>query len=146
MPYRIDDFDGILADPHSTVRFDDQLAAKIEQRVAEEGATRAGSCTVLMGGLVTATLAEKLLTPLLVKLTNLVPGGGIWMNTQRPEWNDANNAIAGLGLSVVTTAYLHSALEAWTRIFSSEEGALQMTAPVAELIEDLRAILSDAAG
>ena len=69
----------------------------------------------------TATLAEKLLTPLLVKLTNLVPGGGIWMNTQRPEWNDANNAIAGLGLSVVTTAYLHSALEAWTRIFSSEE-------------------------
>ena len=37
VPYRIDDFDGILADPHSTVRFDEDLAAKIEQRVAEAG-------------------------------------------------------------------------------------------------------------
>ena len=143
VPYRIDDFDGILADPHSTVRFDDALAAKIEQRVAGQG-NEGRLLHGPDGGLVTATLAEKLLTPLLVKLTNLVPGGGIWMNTQRPEWNDANNAIAGLGLSVVTTAYLHSALEAWTRIFSSEQGALQMTAPVAELIEDLRAILNEA--
>ena len=44
----------------------------------------------------------KLLLPLLVKLTNLVPGSGIWLNTQRPEWNDANNALAGWGLSLVT--------------------------------------------
>ena len=141
VPYRIDDFDGILADPHSTVRFDEDLAAKIDRRVAEKG-NEGRLLHGPDGGLVTATLAEKLLTPLLVKLTNLVPGGGIWMNTQRPEWNDANNAIAGLGLSVVTTAYLHSALEAWTRIFSSEPGALEMTAPVAELIEELRGILS----
>jgi hypothetical protein len=28
------------------------------------------------------------------------------MNTQRPEWNDANNALVGKGLSVVTLAYL----------------------------------------
>ena len=48
------------------------------------------------------TLAEKLLVPLLVKLTNLVPDSGIWLNTQRPEWNDANNALAGWGLSLVT--------------------------------------------
>ena len=40
--------------------------------------------------------------PLLVKLTNLVPDSGIWLNTQRPEWNDANNALAGWGLSLVT--------------------------------------------
>ncbi|MEC8511120.1 MAG: hypothetical protein VX015_03165 [Planctomycetota bacterium] len=140
VPYRIDDFEGILADPHSTVRFDDALAAKIDERVSSKG-NEGRLLHGPDGGLVTANLAEKLLTPLLVKLTNLVPGGGVWMNTQRPEWNDANNAIAGLGLSVVTTAYLHSALEAWTRIFSGEQGALQMTAPVAELIESLRAIL-----
>jgi hypothetical protein len=28
------------------------------------------------------------------------------MNTQRPEWNDANNALVGKGLSVVTLSYL----------------------------------------
>jgi hypothetical protein len=30
-------------------------------------------------------------------MSNLIPEGGIWMNTQRPEWNDANNALVGNG-------------------------------------------------
>ncbi|MGR5543464.1 hypothetical protein ACPV5V_33410, partial [Vibrio campbellii] len=47
-------------------------------------------------------LMEKILVPLLAKLSNLVIDGGIWLNTQRPEWNDANNAIVGNGLSMVT--------------------------------------------
>ena len=38
----------------------------------------------------------------LAKICNYVPGAGIWLNTQRPEWNDANNALAGFGLSMVT--------------------------------------------
>ena len=42
----------------------------------------------------------------LAKLGSLVPGGGIWMNTQRPEWNDANNALVGYGVSMVTACYL----------------------------------------
>ena len=28
------------------------------------------------------------------------------MNTQRPEWNDANNALVGNGVSMVTLYYL----------------------------------------
>ncbi len=52
------------------------------------------------------SLGEKLLILLLAKLVNFVPEGGIWMNTQRPEWNDANNALVGKGLSVVTLGYL----------------------------------------
>ena len=28
------------------------------------------------------------------------------MNTRRPEWNDANNALVGYGLSMVTLCYL----------------------------------------
>ena len=48
------------------------------------------------------TLLEKLLVTALAKVSNLVPGGGVWMNTMRPEWNDANNALAGYGLSMVT--------------------------------------------
>ena len=50
------------------------------------------------GAVIHVTMVEKLLVLLLAKLTNLVPEGGIWMNTQRPEWNDANNALVGKGL------------------------------------------------
>ncbi len=58
------------------------------------------------GDILHVTLLEKLIVPALSKLSNLVPDGGIWMNTQRPEWNDANNALAGNGLSMVTLYYL----------------------------------------
>ncbi|NNE64473.1 MAG: hypothetical protein HKN34_10355, partial [Gammaproteobacteria bacterium] len=51
-------------------------------------------------------LLEKMLVTLLAKLSNLVVEGGIWLNTQRPEWNDANNALVGQGLSMVTLYYL----------------------------------------
>ena len=52
--------------------------------------------------------------PALVKLSNLVPGGGVWLNTQRPEWNDANNALAGWGLSVVTSAISAAISFSWS--------------------------------
>lgn len=139
VPYRIAGFDAILRNPHETVTFDNERASEIDRRIAEignEGQLLQGP----NGERIRATLAEKLLTPLLVKLTNLVPGGGIWMNTQRPEWNDANNAIAGLGLSIVTTAYLHSALGTWIRLFSQAESDLAMTAPLAELLDDLEGV------
>ena len=43
---------------------------------------------------------------ILTKLSNFIPEAGIWMNTQRPEWNDANNALVGFGASMVTLCYL----------------------------------------
>ena len=70
-------------------------------------------------------MMEKLLVSILAKLANFVPGGGIWMNTQRPEWNDANNALVGGGLSVVTLCYLRREL-AFLR------GIVKDAAPVAE--------------
>src|SRR5690606_35132878 len=45
------------------------------------------------------------------KLSNFVPGAGIWMNTQRPEWNDANNALVGYGTSMVTLFHLRRYLD-----------------------------------
>ncbi|MBC7494428.1 MAG: hypothetical protein H7221_05415 [Flavobacterium sp.] len=39
-------------------------------------------------------------------MSNFIPEGGIWLNTQRPEWNDANNALVGNGVSMVTLYYL----------------------------------------
>ena len=59
---------------------------------------------------VLATLAEKLAIIVLAKAGSLLPGGGLWLHTQRPEWNDANNALVGNGLSVVTLAYLRRLL------------------------------------
>jgi hypothetical protein len=41
------------------------------------------------------------------------------MNTQRPEWNDANNALMGGGLSVVTLCYLHRALKFYRGIVAN---------------------------
>ncbi|MEL6903976.1 MAG: hypothetical protein AAFP22_01135, partial [Planctomycetota bacterium] len=141
VPYRIAGFDRTLEDPRSTVDFDEARAAEIDARVARfgnEGRMLSGPD----GAPVTATLGEKLLTPLLVKLTNLVPGGGVWMNTQRPEWNDANNAIAGWGLSVVTTAHLHGALASWTELFERGPDAVALTGPVADLFDALSETLA----
>jgi hypothetical protein len=47
----------------------------------------------------------------MAKISNFIPAGGIWMNTQRPEWNDANNALVGNGVSVVTLCYLRRFLK-----------------------------------
>ena len=69
------------------------------------------------------TLTAKLLQLVLTKLSNFVPGGGVWLNTQRPEWNDANNALAGYGLSMVTTSYLYRMLTFLKEIYSSSDDA-----------------------
>ena len=53
------------------------------------------------------SLLEKLFILLIPKITFLIPDGGIWLNTQRPEWNDANNALVGYGVSMVTLYYLN---------------------------------------
>lgn len=140
VPYRIAGFGRTFEDPSSTVTFDTARAGEIDARLADEG-NEARLLRDSRGEIVTVTLAEKLLTPLLVKLTNLVPGGGIWMNTQRPEWNDANNAIAGLGLSVVTTSHLHAALLQWQRLFTDGPERLELTEPVGALVDALHGIL-----
>ena len=105
VPYRIRPYDAIVADGKETIEFDHALDEEITRRVAELGAD--GRLLLDAGGRVLrVTLVEKLLVPALAKLSNLVPGGGIWLNTQRPEWNDANNAIVGNGLSMVTLHHI----------------------------------------
>ena len=105
VPYRQKPYTELLRDPFNTIAFDRELEKKIEKRVMEQG--NDGKLAQTEDGQVLyATLIEKLLTLLLAKFVNFVPDGGIWMNTQRPEWNDANNALVGKGLSVVTLAYM----------------------------------------
>jgi hypothetical protein len=105
VPYRIKPFNDLVEDAKSTVTYDEEMSLRIEQRVSSMGAD--GKLVLDTNGEVyQVNLLEKLLVPLLSKLGNLVVDGGIWLNTQRPEWNDANNALVGQGVSVVTLYYL----------------------------------------
>ena len=105
VPYRLNSYEEILKNPSETIEFDHDLAQRIEERVVDFG-TDGKLLSGLDGEVHHANLFEKLLVPALSKLSNLVPDAGIWMNTQRPEWNDANNALAGGGVSVVTLCHL----------------------------------------
>lgn len=105
VPYRIRPYRDILEDPGATIIYDAVHERLVQERVASVGAD--GRLAVADDdSIYHASLLEKLLVPMLAKLSNLVPDGGIWMNTQRPEWNDANNVLAGGGVSVVTLYYL----------------------------------------
>ena len=117
VPYRIADFATVLADPRHTIAFDRALHEALV--AARRTWVRTAACSGMTRGEVRlVTLGEKLLVPLLVKLTNLVPGSGIWLNTQRPEWNDANNALAGWGLSLVTLSAISRYLGFLSTLFA----------------------------
>lgn len=105
VPYRLKPYADLIAAPRQTIQFDQELDQLISQRTTEIGADGKLLCDA-DGRTVHVNLLEKLLVPLLCKVSNLVLAGGIWMNTQRPEWNDANNALAGPGVSMVTLCYL----------------------------------------
>jgi hypothetical protein len=110
VPYRIKYYADLLENPFNTIDFNWELEHEINMRVKERG-TDGKLVYNQNGNILHATLAEKLLTLLLAKLVNFVPEGGIWMSTQRPEWNDANNALVGKGLSVVTLCYLRRTID-----------------------------------
>ena len=111
VPYRIASYAELVGDPKRTIHFDDDAQMQIEKRVQSMGAD--GRLVSDGDGRVHhASLAEKLFVPALAKLSNLVAGAGIWMNTQRPEWNDANNALVGNGVSTVTAFHLYEYLGA----------------------------------
>lgn len=112
VPYRIRPYPQMLRDWYNTIDFDWPQQKAIEQVVAQMG-TDGRLRRDAAGGVIHVTMMEKLLVLLLAKLANFVPAGGIWMNTQRPEWNDANNALVGKGLSVVTAAYLRRFIVFW---------------------------------
>ncbi len=105
VPYRIKSYYDIVADPKDTIIFDHELDGAINARKDEMGADGA-LLTGQDGNIVRVNLVEKLLATLLAKCSNFIPEAGIWLNTQRPEWNDANNALVGNGVSMVTLYYL----------------------------------------
>ena len=105
VPYRLKRHAEQVAQPKETIVFDHAVHEQALERARRLGADGLLVCDE-DDKPVLATLAEKLATILLAKAGSLVPGGGLWLHTQRPEWNDANNALVGNGLSVVTLAHL----------------------------------------
>jgi hypothetical protein len=138
VPYRIATFDRILENPKATVAFDHALAADIERRVAERGAD-AKLLHDAAGDVYLVSLLEKLLVTLLAKLGNLVVGGGIWLNTQRPEWNDANNALVGNGLSMVTLCYMRRYVSFLQAMLEDETEPFDLSSEVAQWMADTAA-------
>lgn len=137
VPYRIRPYEDLLRDPRDTIELDQDVhdaALERAERIGSDGKAVVGPD----GQLLRANLTEKLLIVALSKLSNFVPGGGIWMNTQRPEWNDANNALVGNGVSMVTLCYLRRYLAFLDDQFSAA-GLDQVEVSVA-VAEFLRAV------
>jgi len=110
VPYRIKAYNEIVKDPKDTIKFDDIADRAIRESVAElgaDGALRSNRSESIHR----VNFIEKILATLLTKVSNLIPEAGIWLNTQRPEWNDANNALVGNGVSMVTLYYLRRFLK-----------------------------------
>lgn len=144
VPYRFKSYAEIVADPKNSIRFDDELHKHIFALLPEYGqdarlvmsANSDGSGQAEQPLLVTMT--EKLLITLLTKLSNLVPDAGVWMNTLRPEWNDANNALVGNGASMVTLCYMRRFVVFLQRLFDGMDTTYAVSR---EVVQFLYAIL-----
>jgi hypothetical protein len=116
IPYRIKPYPEIVKTPKDTIIFDFELNDKIKELTRETGADGV-LLRVRNNEIYRVNLTEKILVTLLAKLSNFIPEAGIWLNTQRPEWNDANNALVGNGVSMVTLCYLRRFLNFWSEQF-----------------------------
>jgi hypothetical protein len=128
VPYRIKPYAALLEDSRNTIDFDAALDREIRRRAAAMGAD-GKALPGADGAPYRVNLAEKLLVLALARLFNYIPEAGLWMNTQRPEWNDANNALVGSGVSMVTLYSLRRFLSFCRGLFT---GAVEVSAEVAE--------------
>lgn len=117
VPYKIKGYEDILKNPKDTIVFDHKLNELINRKRLQLGSDGA-LLTDENQGIYKVNIVEKILATVLSKISNFIPEGGIWMNTQRPEWNDANNALVGNGVSMVTLCYLRRFLNFFRTIVS----------------------------
>ena len=137
VPYTIKSYQDILQNPKDTILFNHEWDAKINKRRDQNGADGA----LLRDNndeIYHVNLIEKILATVLAKMSNFIPEAGIWMNTQRPEWNDANNALVGNGVSMVTLYYLRRFMKFFQQLL---ENSNQETIKISnEMVEFYHAI------
>ncbi len=146
VPYDIKPYEELLADPRDSVTYsterEERIAARVEA-IGFDGRYLADES----GEICRANLTEKLLVPLLAKVGNFVPGAGFWMNTQRPEWNDANNALAGYGVSMVTLYYARRYVSFCLELLAGAgQEEVELSEEIARWFEGTRAALADNRG
>lgn len=132
VPYKIKRYADIVKNPKDTIEFDYKLDEKLQHNKLEFGA----DALLLQNEkhqIHQVNFIEKILATILSKLSNFIPEAGIWMNTQRPEWNDANNALVGNGVSVVTLCYLRRFMVFFVEIL--EKSTLEEIKVSQELID-----------
>ena len=143
VPYIIKPYEQILENSKDTIEFDHAWDENIRRNREELGAD---------GAILTSTdkeiyrvnFIEKILASVLAKMSNLIVGGGIWMNTQRPEWNDANNALVGNGVSMVTLYYLRRFMRFFQKLFeSSEHEHVKISSELIEFYHSVRETLEE---
>ena len=135
VPYRIKHYDEILQDPKNTIDFDWNAEEAIQAKRSELGVDGA-LLENASGGIHTVNFIEKILATVLAKMSNFIPEGGIWMNTQRPEWNDANNALVGNGVSMVTLYYLKRFMNFLETLLDGQQGTdVQVSSELANFFQ-----------
>ena len=117
VPFIIKPYAELKKDPRHSIVFDRDLSNELIKKTREYGSD-VKLIRTKKDDVALVSLTAKLIQIVLCKACNLIPGGGIWLNTQRPEWNDANNALAGYGLSMVTVCYLRRYLSFLTDMYS----------------------------
>jgi len=137
IPYKIKKYSEICVNPRKTIDFDDELNQQLKDKtriIGNDGKLLHSSD----GNIIHVSMLEKMLVPLLSKISNFVPDGGIWLNTQRPEWNDANNALAGYGLSMVTVYHTYRYLSFFKKILEeTKESSFDISNEIYEFMLSL---------
>ncbi|MGW9686792.1 hypothetical protein [Flagellimonas sp. 2504JD1-5] len=143
VPYRIKNYGSILKNPKDTITFDHKLDGYIRDRrdvVGADGALLQDKT----GSIYRVNFIEKILATVLSKMSNFIPEGGIWMNTQRPEWNDANNALVGNGVSMVTLYYLRRFLNFFKEVLgASQTNEVSISEEIVQLFNGVYMTLAD---
>ncbi len=143
VPYIIKPYGEIVQDPKDTIVFDEESDKSIRENVAEKGADGA-LLSSKKADIHRVNFTEKILATVLAKVSNFIPEAGIWMNTQRPEWNDANNALVGNGVSMVTLYYLRRFLKFWEPIFdNSSIERVEVSEELAEFFKGVTKVLTE---
>ncbi len=144
VPYRIKPYNEIIQNPKDTVVFDAELNKQIKNEAAHLGADARLVKSRSGNQIYKVNLTEKILVTMLSKLSNFIPEAGIWLNTQRPEWNDANNALVGNGTSMVTLYYLRRFLKFWEDKFSQiSSDKVSISEEVAGLFQNIHSFLHE---
>ncbi|WP_299017080.1 hypothetical protein [uncultured Polaribacter sp.] len=143
VPYKIKPFTAILKNSKDTIDFDYKLNDAIDKKRGKLGADGA-LIEDKNNGIYKVNLIEKLLVTVLAKISNFIPEGGIWLNTQRPEWNDANNALVGNGVSMVTLYYLRRFINFYeTLVQNANVAEVELSTELKQLFSDIFSTLED---